>query len=265
MLQVCLNGARDRSGCEALPMTATQLGDAAAEAAAAGARDIHLHPKDDLGADTMEPVFVDAAVAAVRAAAPGIPVGVTTGAWTEPDPRRRAALVRSWSVLPDHASVNWHEEGAPAVAEALLDTGVRIEAGVFSGTDAAARLRVWPHAHRVLRVLAEVTDTDPRTAQDTARRLLDELADGEGPGVPVGRAGGLRRPVLLHGEDGGAWPVLRVAAERGLDARIGLEDVLLLPDGTPARDNAELVRAALDLMGCAASGSRSAAARPSRW
>jgi uncharacterized protein (DUF849 family) len=267
MLQVCLNGTRDRSVCEALPVTATELGDAAAEAVAAGARDIHLHPRDDRGLDTMGPAFVDAAVAAVRAAAPGVPVGVTTGAWTEPDPLRRAALVRSWSVLPDHASVNWHEEGAETVAAALLETGVRIEAGVFSGTGAAARLRAWPHAHRVLRVLAEVTDTDPATAQDTARRLLAELREPGDPGGPGGTrtGGGARRPVLLHGADGGAWPVLRVAAERGLDARIGLEDVLLLPDGAAAPDNAALVRAAAGLMGYDASGSRSAPGRRSRW
>ncbi|HEY5835331.1 3-keto-5-aminohexanoate cleavage protein [Streptomyces sp.] len=242
MLQVCLNGARDRSVCERLPVTPQELGDAASEAVAAGARAIHIHPKDDGGADTMEPVFVDAAVASVRASAPGIPIGVTTGAWTEPDARRRAALVRSWSVLPDHASVNWHEEGTEDVATALLETGVGIEAGVFSGTDAIARLRAWPHAHRVLRVLAEVADTDPRTAPVTADHLLAELdaADGQGRGA--------RRPVLLHGVDGAAWAVLRMAVARGLDARIGLEDVLLLPDGTPAPDNAALVSAAREVM-----------------
>jgi uncharacterized protein (DUF849 family) len=242
MLQVCLNGARDRSVSERLPVTPLELGDAAAEAVAAGARDIHLHPKDAHGADTMEAVFVDATVAAVRACAPGVPVGVTTGARSEPDPARRAAFVRSWSVLPDHASVNWHEEGADTVASALLDLGIGIEAGVFSGTSGAARLRAWPQAHRVLRVLAEVTDTDPRSAPGTAAALLDELDRLDGLGSQA------RRPVLLHGEDGGAWPVLRLAASRGLDTRIGLEDVLLLPDGTPAPDNAALVLAASELL-----------------
>jgi uncharacterized protein (DUF849 family) len=242
MLQVCLNGARQRSECELLPVTPQQLGDAAAEAVAAGAGAVHIHPKDSRGADSMAAVHVDAAVAAVRASAPGVPIGVTTGEWTEPDPSRRAALVRSWSVLPDHASVNWHEDGAGLVAAALLETGVGIEAGLFSGTDAADRLRAWPHAHRVLRVLAEVTDTDPATAPGTAVGLLGELAGPDGPDEVAGR------PVLLHGEEGGAWPVLRVAAERGLDTRIGLEDVLVLPDGAPAADNAELVLAAREVL-----------------
>jgi uncharacterized protein (DUF849 family) len=55
-------------------------------------------------------------------------------------------------------------------------------------------------------------------------------------------------PVLLHGEDGSAWPVLRHAVRLGLDTRVGLEDTLVLPDGRPAPDNAALVRAALGVV-----------------
>ncbi|HEV7626225.1 MAG TPA: 3-keto-5-aminohexanoate cleavage protein, partial [Streptomyces sp.] len=62
----------------------------------------------------------------------------------------------------------------------------------------------------------------------------------------LGPAG--KSPVLLHGEDEGAWPVLRLAALRGLDMRIGLEDVLQLPDGTPTETNADLVLAARDVI-----------------
>ncbi|MGY2061467.1 3-keto-5-aminohexanoate cleavage protein, partial [Nocardia gipuzkoensis] len=55
-------------------------------------------------------------------------------------------------------------------------------------------------------------------------------------------------PILLHGEDAGAWPVLAVAAARGLATRIGLEDVLTDPDATPVSDNAVLVAAARRLL-----------------
>ncbi|GAA2938187.1 hypothetical protein GCM10010446_24400 [Streptomyces enissocaesilis] len=177
--------------------------------------------------------MVGEAVSAVRAVVPeGVRVGVTTGAWAVPDPEQRAELVRSWTVLPDHASVNWHEEGAEAVAVVLLERGVGIEAGVWSGTDGARRFRAWPLAHRVLRVLAEVADTDPGTAAATATALVEELGED------------LTVALLLHGEDGGAWPVLRAAAGLGLDTRIGLEDVLILPDGSAPEGNAKLVQAA---------------------
>ncbi|PJE95448.1 hypothetical protein CUT44_24250 [Streptomyces carminius] len=229
MLQVCVNGARTRAEHPSLPLSPAELAAEAARAVAAGARDVHLHPKGADGADSLEP----RAVAAVRGAVPaGVRVGVTTGAWAVPDPARRAALVRSWPVLPDHASVNWHEEGAEEVAGALLERGVGVEAGIWSGTDAARLFRASPLSGRVLRVLAEVTDTAPATAATTASALLAQLPRD------------LSAPVLLHGEDGGAWSVLRLAVRLGLDTRIGLEDALVLPDGSPAPDNAALVRAA---------------------
>ena len=232
MVQVCLNGARSRSECAHLPVTPQELAEAAAQAVVAGAVDIHLHPKDRDGRDSLEAEHVDAAVAAVRAAVPGIPVGVTTGAWAAADPRQRAAHVQSWTVLPDHASVNWHEEGAAQVADALLARGIGIEAGIYSGADGLARFSAWPRAGRALRVLAEVTDVHPRTAPRTAEALLEKLAAAT------------TLPILLHGEDGAAWHVLRLAAARGLATRIGLEDTLFLPDGSAAADNAVLVRAA---------------------
>jgi hypothetical protein len=123
--------------------------------------------------------------------------------------------------------VNWHEPGAESLAAALIDLGVGVEAGIWSGTDGSARFAVSALAPKVLRVLAEVTDTE--AAEASARALLTELGPAHG------------RPVLLHGEDAGAWPVLRLAGRLGLATRIGLEDTLVLPDGRRAVSNAQLV------------------------
>ncbi len=225
MLQVCLNGARSRAEHAGLPVSPAELAEAARAAVAAGAEDIHLHPKTPHGVDSLAADVVGLAVMAVRAAVPGVSVGVTTGAWTAAD---RPSLIREWTVLPDHASVNWHEDGAEDVARALLDKGVAVHAGIFSGTLAPGLFRRSPLVSRVTRVLAEVIS--PAIDVDT---LLNALA-------------GLS-PILLHGEDAAAWPVLRRAQALGLDTRIGLEDTLTLPDGSPAPDNAALVRAALGL------------------
>ncbi|MFF3847608.1 3-keto-5-aminohexanoate cleavage protein [Streptomyces sp. NPDC002328] len=235
MVQVCLNGARGAGDGAVVPLSPQASADAAAEAVAAGATDVHVHPKTPCGRDTLSPHAVAATVDAIRARV-GVPVGVTTGAWAEPDPAGRAARVRAWIVLPDHASVNWHEPGAEELAAALLERGVGVEAGIWSGTDGAARFAASPSAPRVLRVLAEVTDTDAESAESSARALLSALD------------GAFGRPVLLHGEDGGAWPVLRLAGRLGLASRIGLEDTLFLPDGRRAASNAELVAAGLAIL-----------------
>ncbi|WP_455354698.1 3-keto-5-aminohexanoate cleavage protein [Streptomyces sp. SYSU K217416] len=233
LIQVCLNGPRGAAESAAVPLSPGAMAESAAGAVAAGAGEVHVHPKTPCGKDTLSPRVVAATLTAIRAAV-SVPVGVTTGAWAEPDPERRVERVRSWTVLPDHASVNWHEPGAEAVAAALLERGVGVEAGIWSGTDGASRFLASPLAPHVLRVLAEVTDPDPETAPATGRELLAALGPAHG------------RPVLLHGEDGGAWPVLRLARRLGLDIRIGLEDVLVLPDGRPAASNAQLVRGSLD-------------------
>ncbi|MFF0301229.1 3-keto-5-aminohexanoate cleavage protein [Streptomyces sp. NPDC004562] len=228
MVQVCLNGSRGACDGTAVPLTPAALAESAAGAVAAGATDVHVHPKSPCWRDSLSARVLAPVLTALRDRV-RVPVGVTTGAWAEPDPAARVARVRGWTILPDHASVNWHEPGAEEVAAALLERGVGVEAGIWSGTDGAARFAASPLGPKVLRVLAEVTDPDPDGAVTTARALLAELGPAHG------------RPVLLHGEDGGAWPVLRLAGRLGLATRIGLEDTLFLPDGERAASNADLV------------------------
>jgi uncharacterized protein (DUF849 family) len=43
------------------------------------------------------------------------------------------------------------------------------------------------------------------------------------------------------------WPLVADAFRRGHDTRVGFEDSVYLPDGTVARSNADLVRAAVSL------------------
>ncbi|MFC7340329.1 3-keto-5-aminohexanoate cleavage protein [Saccharopolyspora griseoalba] len=235
MLQVCLNGARSPREHFHLPVRPEDLAKAATAAVAAGATDIHLHPKTPDGADSTDPHPVAAALRAVRAAVPGTPVGIPTATWSTPDTSSRVRDIRAWTVLPEHATVDWHEPGADEIAAALLQRGIAVDAGIHSGTDGERHLARSPHRNRITRMLAKVTDPTTSGAAATAEALLDRLHPA-------------RAPILLHGEAGGAWPVLAVAARRGFAARIGLEDTLLLPDGRVAEDNAELVTAAKHLL-----------------
>jgi uncharacterized protein (DUF849 family) len=236
-LKACLNGPREPSEHPALPVTPAALAADAAAAVAAGADALHIHPKDPGGHDTLEPDVVAAVLEAVRAAVPGVPVGLTTGASAAPGPAERIELVRGWTVRPDFASVNWHESGSPELAETLLGIGVGVEPGLWQPA-AASAWRGWPRRADCLRVLLEVTeDLPPGDAVAAARLLLTALGPDTG-GIPV----------LLHGEGTSAWPVFGVAVREGLQARMGLEDSLVLPDGSPARGNADLVTAARALL-----------------
>jgi hypothetical protein len=145
-----------------------------------------------------------------------------------PDRVRRAELVLGWAGLaagrPDFASVNVHEDGWLDVATALCEAGIGIELGVFHAAAARTLLDAGVPEGTV-RVLAEV---QPGESTRDADELLDVL-------TPLGV------PILLHGEDDSAWPVLDYALSCGLDTRIGLEDTLTARDGTPAVGNAQLV------------------------
>jgi uncharacterized protein (DUF849 family) len=233
MLKACLNGPRRPADHPALPIAPAEVARDAVASVAAGVQAVHLHVKDDGGADTLDGKALAAVLGAVRTAVPGTPIGVTTGAWTIPDPEERVAAIRSWTVLPDFASVNWHEEGAEDVAAALLDLKVGVEAGLWH----AAAIQAWrisPNSDRCCRILLELQDDiDSGTVEKEADRLLSLI--GPDRGIPI----------LLHGEETTCWPALRHAQRLGLATRIGLEDTLTMPDGSPASDNAALVRAAI--------------------
>src|SRR5579859_5013641 len=236
MLKACLNGARRPAEHPRLPVTAAAIAAEAVRAVQAGAEALHVHPKNSRGADTLDPPVVAAVLEAVRGAVPGMQVGVTTGAWAMPDPRRRVTMIRDWTVLPDFASVNWHEPGAQEVAEALFEHGVGVEAGLWQPATVTS-WRNWDDHGRCIRVLLEVVeDVSAHQAVAAAAQLVSAL-DGD-----------LSTPILLHGTGRSSWPLLGEAIRRGFDQRIGLEDVLVLPDGSPADGKAELVAAARALL-----------------
>jgi uncharacterized protein (DUF849 family) len=232
-VKACINGARTPEAHPNLPVSPQQLAADAVAAHQAGAKAVHMHPKTTDGVDSLLPEVVDAAVAAVRHAAPGLPLGVTTGFWALPDADDRRRAVEGWTVLPDFASVNWHEPGSEELARLLLSRGLGVEVGIFHA-EAAASWAASEMAQHCMRVMIELSrDGDIAAADDLLSQVL---------------AVGSPAPVLLHGLDESCWPLLEHAGVRGVQTRIGMEDTLRLPDGSTAPDNAALVSAAVQLL-----------------
>lgn len=227
-VKACLNGGRTRAEHPALPLAPPELAADARAVRAAGAFAVHLHPRDAAGEQTLDAAACDAAVAAIRAAVPGLPIGLSTAETIDPDPFARAAAISRWRQRPDFVSVNLSELGWAGIVRAALHAGVAVEAGLGTAGEAAELARS-PFTHQVLRVLVEV---DGGAAEAAA---ISEL-------VPAGI------PQLWHGFQERTWEVIEAGAARGVDVRVGLEDVLTLPDGTVAANNAELVAAAVELV-----------------
>jgi len=223
----CLNGGRSRAEHAAVPVSPAELAADALAVRRAGAFAVHVHPRDARGRQTMAVAACDAAVAAIRAAAPRLPVGLTTSADVDPDPFARAAAVRAWRNAPDFVSVNLSELGWAGIVRAALHAGIAVEAGLNTPED-ADELAGSPFAHQVVRALVEV-DSGVDEARAIAQRIPDAV------------------PQLWHGVGERTWEVITAAIAAGHQVRVGFEDVLVLPDGRPAQSNAELVAAAMAL------------------
>ena len=230
-VKACLNGGRSRAEHAAVPLTAGELALDASAVRRAGAFAVHIHPRDEAGAQTLAARPCDGAVAAIRAAVPGLAVGLSTAEAIDHDPFARAAAMGQWRTRPDFVSVNVGELGWAGIMRAALHAGIGVEAGL-AAPDEAAEFAHSPFAHRVIRVLVEV---DGGAGEAHAVSAL----------VPDGV------PQLWHGYGERTWEVLAAGAARGHDVRIGLEDVLELPGGGAAAGNAELVAVALALISLA--------------
>lgn len=229
LIKASLNGGRDRADHAGVPLSPEELARDARSAVEAGAHVLHVHPRGEDGQETLDPAPCGRVVQALRTSCPGVPFGFTTGGWIEPDPERRLALIGRWTERPDFVSVNFSEEGAVELCQFARRVGMDVEAGTASEEDARLLLQSG-EARRCLRVLVEPQEEDALAAVARADAIERILAEGAAPA-----------PRLHHGAGPATWAVVEAALRSGRDVRIGLEDVLTLPDGAEASGNAELV------------------------
>ena len=233
MLQACLNGARSRQDHPKVPLSPEELASDAALVVAAGASELHIHPRGVDGLETLDPDVTARTLEVIRARVPGVPIGLTTREGIRHDASRGFDQMKAWRVLPDYVSVNLSEADAPEVMALMLAKGIGVEAGLATVAD-ALRFVTLPTVKDCLRILVEI-DFEPDVAK--AEKLALDILD-------VLKAHRITRPLLLHGFDDSVWPLYRKSLALKIDARLVLEDSLHLPDGRIARDNRDIIAAA---------------------
>jgi len=232
LLEVALNGSRSPAEHPAIPRSPDELAGSARAAVEAGAQVLHLHAYDSNGRESLAPDACAAALRAVRAACPDVPISLTTSAAIEPDPARRLELISAWTDLPDLVTANQGEAGILQLCKHLIGRGVGIEAGLLNLDDAQIFVRAGT-ADRCVRVLIEPLDAAPQAAVEHAAHMEAVVTEA-----------GIDLEQIHHGDGIASWSVSARALKRGHGIRTGLEDTIVLPDGRPAIDNADLVRAA---------------------
>lgn len=246
VLIVAPNGARKtKADHPAVPLTADELGRCAALCAEAGAAMIHLHVREADGRHSLDPDLYRAAIAAVRREAGSrIVIQATSEAAGRYQRQEQMAAMRALKpeacslaireILPDAAA---ETEGATFLAD-LARERVAVQYILYSDDDVrrfrALQARgIVPQAQPfVLFVLGRYSaDQQSRPAD-----LLPFLAAWDGAAGPFA--------VCAFGRLEGACAL--TALSLGGHARVGFENNLLLADGSPAADNAALVKQTAD-------------------
>ena len=237
LLEACLNGSWSRRDHKAIPITPFELALSAKEVFERRIFVVHIHPRDQYGDESLESRDCGEAIADIRKTCPLVKIGLSTGAWIEPELSARMSAIGSWNMLPDFASVNFSEEGAEQVCKLLISKGVGVEAGLSSLQD-IKRFAKSGVASQCLRILIEPEVQDPDSAVSAARAMDSEL---NGLEILLPRR-------LCHGSGRATWATMKFALKKGYDIRVGFEDTLTLPRGKHARNNSELIRMAMKLI-----------------
>ncbi len=242
-ITVAPNGARrQKHDHVAVPIKTAEIALAAKGCAAAGADELHLHVRDELGCHALSVNLYEQTIAAISAIVPGMAVQVTSEAAGRFGITDQFDLLRE--LRPQAASISVREmsrdRDLAAQVYALCDSvGVDVQHILYDQSD-LEQLREFlaqgilpPSMRRVLMVFGRygaAEDANPDDVVPFVTALDDEFPDWT---------------VCAFGRT--ELAVAEIAIDLGGHVRVGFENNLLRPDGSVLRDNAESVAAVVDM------------------
>lgn len=240
-IAVAPNGARrNKADHPRLPMTAAEIARDAAEALEAGAAMIHLHVRDREGRHALDVDLYREAVEAVRAeVGDRLVVQITTEAVGRYTPPEQMAVVDA--LRPESVSI--------ALREILPEFVDETEAARFLARTASAGTMVQfiiyepSELMRIKRLAARGVLPDPAPPVLAVLGRYGQTGASDVEFEAYLAAGVARFPWMLCAFGPREAEFAARGALRGGDARVGLENNLMLPDGSVAPSNAAIVAA----------------------
>ena len=237
-IMVAPNGARrGPADHPALPIALPQIVSTAAACHAAGADALHLHIRDGQGAHTLDPGRYLETLSELRKQAPTLQVQITTEAAGLFDVPTQLACLQI--VRPAWASIALREIArTPDLADRIYGTcaanGTRVQ-HILYDTDDYQQFLDW-HARGIVR-------TDQTDLLFVLGRYLTNRSSQPADLHPFLAALTNAAPWMVCAFGATEHDCLTYAANHGGDLRVGFENSLTAPDGTPWRDCAASVSA----------------------
>jgi uncharacterized protein (DUF849 family) len=243
-LMVAPNGARkQKSDHPAVPLTIPQITQCADDCFRAGADALHLHVREKDGTHSLDPMIYREALDALHEIVPDMPVQITTESAGIFDVETQLYCLKS--LHPAAASISIREISrdpnlAPNVYGVCHEADTKVQHILYDISD-VARLRDWiakgwipASMNSVIFVLGTYQPKVLARPNDL-HMFLDATKDIQ-----------LDWMICAFGQD--ELACARKALEMGGDLRIGFENNIQLPDGSPAKDNAQTVALAANLI-----------------
>jgi len=227
---------RSKADHPALPVTVQEIADTAVTCFDAGADMLHLHVRRSDGRHSLDVGQYREAIAAVAETAPNLAIQITTEAAEIYDVPDQLACLRQ--LAPRAASVSVREMARDeATAKRLYvhaaEAGTDIQHILYSADDIAL-LRTWTETGIVPKSMRSVLFVLGQYIPPVAGRPSDLL-----PFLSAAEKLDLSWSICAFGRN--ELACARAALQAGGNVRVGFENNTRLPDGRPARDNAELV------------------------
>lgn len=215
-----------------LPVTPAEISADARACADAGACLFHVHARDQEQKPTLDLAIYKQIVAAIKQAVPDVILQLSTGARAGTDPEARVNPVR---LLPEMASFTTGSNNLPGIVYANAPEFIEYLATVFRDTGVKPEIEVF------------------EAGMINNARFLQKKGYIGSPlhfdfvlGAPGAMPAGMRNLVFLSQSipPGSTWtvagigkaeiPMATAAIVMGGHVRVGLEDNLRMPDGSPA-------------------------------
>lgn len=234
-ITVAPNGARrQKADHPAIPLTISEITETARACQIAGATAIHLHVHDAAGRHTLDSGLYRETIAEIETHARDMAIQITTEAGGIFDVPAQLTCLRE--LRPAAASVSVREiMRSPDLAQQFYataaDIGTEVQHILYDTDDLNALHRLIDSGtipqdmRNVLLVLGRYAP--PRQARASELAPFVAALNGEFPNWTVCAFGANEHAVMLK------------AAKMGGDLRVGFENNLCRPDGSPALDNAE--------------------------